>query len=180
MDNELKLYFENIIKHISIRGRMYYCSFCLRNAFEKDGIINEETNLILNIINDFIQTNDFNKWKECAENILPVNILDKKFTISDFSIEHEVIYKLKSFYENVKNHIIDLIDYTLGVGLDNLYGGTGEYSFITLKNTLNVIIICKRNNIEIPEINNFIKYSFNEMGGWGDIIKNNGVRANGI
>jgi hypothetical protein len=168
MDKEL--YFKNNIKHISIRGRMYYCSFCLKNAFEKTGIVNEETNLILNIIYDFIKTNEFDKWEEFAINILPTNLLDKKFNVNDFSMDHNVIYKLKSFYENIKNYIVDLIDYTLNVGLDNLYGGTGKYSLATLEDTLNVIRICKENNIEIPDINNFIKYSFKEMHGWGKNI----------
>jgi hypothetical protein len=171
MDKELELYFKNIIKHISIRGRMYYCSFCLKNTFEKNGIVNEETNLILNIIYDFIKTNEFDKWEEFSENILPVNILDKKFNINDFSMDHDVINKLKSFYENIKiKYMVDLIDYTLKIGLDNLYGGTEEYSLKTLENTLNVIRICKQNNIEIPDINNFVKYSFKEMHGWGNII----------
>jgi hypothetical protein len=170
MDKELELYFENIIKLISIRGRMYYCSFCLKDAFEQNGIINEETNLIMNIIYDFIQTNEFDKWEGFAENILPVNILDKKFDINDFSMDHDIIYKLKLFYKNIENYMVDLIDYTLNVGLVNLYGGTGEYRLKTLDYTLNVIRICKQNNIEMPDINNFLKYSFKEMGGWGNII----------
>ena len=63
-----------------------------------------------------------------------------------------------------------MIDYTLDVGLNNLYGGTGEYSSITLEPVLKIIEICKENSIELPDINKFLKYSYKIEDGWGDII----------
>lgn len=63
-----------------------------------------------------------------------------------------------------------MIAYTLNVGLNNLYGGTGEYSSLTVDPVLKVIQIGKENHIELPDITNFLNYSYQDKGGWGDII----------
>ena len=135
---------------------MYFCLMCLQNAFKQKSINNNESNLITKIIKEFLNSNNLSDWEELANNIQPINILDQKFNIDDFSFEHELSLKLKIFYENIPPYLTEMIDYTLDVGLNNLYGGTGEFSSITLESVLKVIEICKENSIELPDINNFL------------------------
>lgn len=166
-------FMEDSIKKISIRGRMYFCLQCLQNAFgEKNRRDEKFIGLILKTVKDFLRSEELDKWEESAENILPVNLLDSKFNINDYTMDHSLVLKLKLFYEQLPPYLTDLIDYTLNVGLNNLYGGTGEYSSFTLDPVLKVITICKQNNIKIPDISNFLKFSFNEEHGWGNTIRN--------
>ena len=149
---------------------MYFCLMCLQNAFKQNNINNNDPNLITKIIKKFLNSDNLSNWEELANNIQPINILDKKSNIDDFSFEHELVLRLKIFYENIPPYLTEMIDYTLDVGLNNLYGGTGEYSSITLEPVLKVIEICKENSIELPDINKFLKYSYKIEDGWGDII----------
>ncbi len=111
------------------------------------------------------------KWEKVVNNILPMNILDNKFNINDFDIEHSLVFKLKLFYEHLPSYLVDLIDSTFGVGLNNLYGNTEKYSPSTLDSTLQVVAICRQNNIKMPDIADFLKFSFDEEHGWGSPIK---------
>ncbi len=122
---------------------MYFCLMCLQNAFKQNNINNNDPNLITKIIKEFLNSNDLSNWEELANNIQHINILDKKSNIDDFSFEHELVLRLKIFYENIPPYLTEMIDYTLDVGLNNLYGGTGEYSSITLEPVLKIIEICK-------------------------------------
>ena len=171
MDKIIESNLEDTIKNISIRGRMYYCSFCLKNAFEKNGIMNEEVKVILNTVLDFLESESLDLWEDVAKDISPESILDENFNINDFTMDHNLIYKLKSFYKNIPGYLVELIEYTIYVGLENLYGGTGEYSPSTLDYILRIISICEQNGINIPDINHFLKYSFKEYHGWGNLIK---------
>ncbi|TWP27059.1 hypothetical protein ETU08_07650 [Apibacter muscae] len=164
---------KNSIKKISIRGRMYFCLVCLQNAFKQNNINNGESNLIINIIKEFLESNNLSDWEELANNIQPINILDEKFNINDFSFEHKLVLKLKIFYEHIPAYLTEMIDYTLDVGLNNLYGGTGEYSPLTLEPVLKIIDLCKENSIEFPDINNFLQYSYQDDDGWGFPIQLN-------
>lgn len=162
-----------LYKQTSIRGRMYFCLVCLQNALKQNNIDNEESNLIINIIKEFLESNNLSDWEELANNIQPINILDEKFNINDFSFEHKLVLKLKTFYENIPAYLTEMIDYTLDVGLNNLYGGIGEYSPLTLEPVLKIIDICKENSIEFPDINNFSQYSYQDDDGWGFPIQLN-------
>ena len=161
---------EEKLKRISIRGRMYLCLICIENAFKHHNINNDESKLIIKIIREFLDSDNLSDWEELANNIQPINILDNKFNIYDFSFEHKIVLKLKLFYAHIPRYLVEMIDYTLNVGLNNLYGGTGEYSSLTLEPVLKVKEICKENNIEFPDINNFLKYSYQDNDGWGYLI----------
>lgn len=180
MNKDQKQYLENSIKSISINGRMYFALCCLKNAFESKGIKSEALNYILNIIIEFLQSTELDKWEEYAKAILPESILDTTFNIFDSIIEPDLILKLKSFYENLPQYLVGLIENTLNIGLDNLYSGTDEYSSITFDDVIKIINICEKNNIKIPDINNFIEYSFKENHGWGKDIKIDKINENDV
>ena len=78
---------------------MYFCLVCLQNAFKQNSINNNESNLITKIIKEFLNSDNLSNWEELANNIQPINILDKKSNIDDFSFEHELVLRLKIFYE---------------------------------------------------------------------------------
>lgn len=159
---------ETIISTVLIKGRLIYCTDCLRIVFKRYDLHSTETALILDVLDSFKSTHPIDTWADMAEEILPLNLLDTRFTISDFTqYDSTVILGMKAFYENIPKEICDLIDATLSVGLDNLYGNTGTNSPLTLVRTLDVINICNHLNIVIPNVGNYSHYSFDVNNGWG-------------
>lgn len=80
---------EDKLKSISIRGRMYLGLIGIDNAFKHHNINNDESKLIINILREFLKSDNLSDWEELANNIQLINILDHKFEINDFSFEHK-------------------------------------------------------------------------------------------
>lgn len=157
---------ENISK-ISIKGRMLFCLNCVENAFQRFRINNSESKFVLSIIEQFFIQDSLSDWEDMAEDILPSNLLDSTFDLKDFVyFDNDCILNIKNFYEHCSKDIVDIIDNTFSVGLNNLYGGTGLDNPLTLKPVLEVIELCVKNNIEVPDISDYLKHRYEVNGGF--------------
>lgn len=156
------------LSQLSITGRMLYCLTCLENALSHFYIEGSESVFIADVIKNFEDTDNLSDWEELAEDILPTNLLDSKFNITDFnSLQPNTILNIKRFYEDSPVDIVEIIDYTLQVGLNNLYGNTNDKSLVTLRPTLKVIELCLKNGITLPSISDYSYYIFDKNNGWG-------------
>lgn len=166
----------NELKSISIRGRLAFCLKCLENAFLQEGKTGVESNFILGNLWEFTSSNALDDWEPKIDEITPVCLLDGKFDISEFYIiDHEMVVRLRNFYLSNPEYLNELIDYSISVGVNNIYGNTNEYSSLTLEPTLKVIELCEINNVTIPPIKNFVRFSYNIDNGWGRTFDRNDV-----
>lgn len=149
------------LSQLSITGRMLYCLTCLENALSHFYIEGSESVFITDVIKNFEHTDNLSDWEELAEDILPTNLFDSNFNITDFnSLQPNTILNIRRFYKDSPIDLVEIIDNTLQVGLNNLYGNTTDRSLVTLLPTLKVVELCLKNGIPLPSISDYSHYSF--------------------
>lgn len=166
------------ISKMSIRSRLAYGACCLEQAYIKNNINNSITNQILEKLWRFTSEEKLNLWEDLIVEILPSSILEDH-PENDFS-DYETLqeFEVKEFYEFYKespNYLNEMVDLIAEIGLCDLYGkilNNGECSL----NAINkIVIIMLENKIELPNIENFLVYSFNIENGWGKTFKKNEI-----
>ena len=159
-----------LIKKISIRGRLAFCLACLHNAMRQEKVDARSFSLVFERISSFLTTNKLDEWEKQAVEVSPSTIFDAH-PDNDFndyeSMSVAELIRLKAMYKKLPPVVLALIDSTINVGLSNLYGGTSDYSPHSLAPTLKVAELMNSNNYELPLLQPFSHYSFADNGGWG-------------
>lgn len=158
------------LKKISIRGRFAFCLACLHNAMQKEQVDSQSISVVLTRMNTFLYTKKLDEWEKEIIEVSPDTIFDVH-PDNNFN-EYETISaadltRLKSVYEEMPVPIVKLIDYTINVGLSNLYGGTGEYSHQSLIPALEVVDLMINNDYQLPSLQEFVHDKFVDNNGWG-------------
>jgi hypothetical protein len=160
---------KSMLKMLSIRARMAYCILCLENTLNAADIDVGELKVLLEELWKFTSSDRLDEWEERIRELTPYVLLDDKFDIDQYVyFDRECIYLYRSLYQQLPQYIIDIIDYSISVGVDNIYGGTSSYSPDTLASTVKVIDLCQSQNIPLPAIEKVLRYSFSSNNGWGE------------
>lgn len=161
---------ETELKKISIRGRFAFCLACLHNAMQQEGISSQRLALVLERMSAFLNTNHLDDWEKKIVEVSPDTLFDdhpdNKFDDYE-TVSAAELLQLMSTYKDIPKNILELIDLSINVGLSNLYGGTGEYSPLTLDATAKVINLMISSGYPLPSLQEFASYSFNDNNGWG-------------
>jgi hypothetical protein len=152
-------------KDISIRGRLAFGAVCLENAFRYFNIKSELiNNVIMPTIWEFISASDLSKWEQDINYVDPVCYMNSQIK-TDYS---SLNVKIGELYANLSPVLLDLISDVIEIGTGNIYGGTNDYSPITLKALEKVLDKCTAVGVPLPDITLFKKSSFGEAHGWGN------------
>src|SRR5690349_4981884 len=117
--------YKEIFKNISICGRLYFGVACIIKAIQSTHLNMEMYKNIIETIVEFTSSSALNEWEKKVIEISPDTILDIH-PQNDFheyeTISFEEATKLKELYAQTPQFILDLIDYTISIGINNLYG----------------------------------------------------------
>ncbi|WP_047547413.1 hypothetical protein [Psychroserpens sp. Hel_I_66] len=162
-----------ILKKISIRGRLAYGMKCLEQYVKENEINDELIDKVFDILWEFTTSDELDVWDEKISDFNPKHILNikpEKIESEYPTITINEYYELKKFYENSDTDFISMIEKVIEIGTGNLYGGTDEYSSWTLEPTLEVIKMSELKLEHIPDITKFKSFEYSEDKGWGKKI----------
>ncbi len=146
-----------ILKEISITGRLALGASCLENALTHFNISSDLLDSSISLIWEFTNSNDLGKWDESIREVDPCSVLD----------ENNPQNPLLPLYKSLPHDIVEMMSDVIEIGTGNLYGGTGDYSHFTLRPLIKVIETCMKLEIPLPGLTPFRKSKFTEKDGWG-------------
>lgn len=163
---------EEVIKRISIRGRLAFGIKCIEQYVFENKISNRWIDKLIDTLWEFTSSTQLDFWESKIRDLEPINILDNHpdNVPSNYSLTESDFYELRAFYQSLSKDFTDLIDYTIEIGTGNLYGGTGKYSEFTLKPTIKVYELSNRLLNKVPDINKFLMFGYMEGNGWGRLF----------
>ncbi|OAV45120.1 hypothetical protein A3850_011745 [Lewinella sp. 4G2] len=144
---------------------------CLEIVLDKNNLIHKkDIKELLTVLWGFISSERLDLWSEEIIDYDPKSLIEdyENSNFEDFRFLSEVeIERMYCIYKNSKSEVLELIELVIAIGTGNLYGGTGEYSKMTLIPTIQVLNIMARNNYQTPKLANFEKSKYSELHGWG-------------
>jgi len=140
----------NILKEISIRGRLAYGVSCLQNALLHFGIQYDLLESVLSQIWEFTSSKNLEEWDQSINKVDPICILE----------EDKPTDPLLLVYQALPFEIVSMISDVIEIGAGNLYGGTADHSPFSLNPLLRVIEKCITLKIRLPELDSFKKSPF--------------------
>lgn len=156
-----------IIKEISIRGRMAYviCLFerlLLYYRYDKN-----EWDIVLKKLWTYTDIEYFDKWIYEVAEYLPDCVLEDKPDSFEFLTmeEYKSLYKL---YSKSCQEIYKFMNLIYELGTVNAYTVLIGNDTKTIKKVEEAISILKTHGIKIVSIEPFRKYSFEQCNGWGE------------
>lgn len=157
-------------KKISLNGRVAYGIRCFENAllFLKYNVSDWE--MVLGKLWQFTSADNLEVWSDKVVEVIPENLLEFKiYEDHDFEYlnESEFIY-LYALYQNIDKKIDYLIRQIYYLGASHSYSVIIEYGQRSL-DELNILLkYMTNNNIPLPDIEPFKKFSIKENEGWGN------------
>ena len=171
----MNLLITNLLKGISIRGRMVFCILTLEELFKAINLLEDNNSIKLrNKLKEFTSSNRLDLWEQEINEYDPLSILDIHIdnNYEEYSyLSKEELLKFRDFYLNLPKYILELISNTIEVGAGNIYGATGKYSSFTLSPTIKVISYLN-NEKKILKTAKMIsrKSPFIQNNGWGNLF----------
>ncbi|MGN6647685.1 MAG: hypothetical protein ACTHJT_14280 [Cytophaga sp.] len=170
----------NEFSDITIRGRMAFGICCIENSIRKFGFEDLDWSLLFNFLWRYPsapEIKDLAKWAEQEGECRPFCVLENKpykELYFEFLTEEQFL-KFRKLYGQVNHEICALIDLTIQIGTQALYGGVRDGSPATLDYLEQIKIILHSNGIEEPAIAFFKEFCFrqtaeNDWKVWGDKI----------
>ncbi|SHE56156.1 hypothetical protein [Chryseobacterium takakiae] len=155
--------------NISINGRYIYGYKCLLEFLKNKDLPRLPVRLEKDI-EEFVSSNTLEFWHENIEEVLPTIILNNTYDSGYYEIiEYNYYIELLEYYTGLNNECLTLIDNLLYIGINNLYGQFK--SELTLNYLEDIILIMKRNQIELPQINHIFSLTIDQKNGWGNRVK---------
>ncbi len=164
---------ENHFKKVSITGRVAFGTRCLEQYIVERNMKHNCISKIIDTLWEFMDCEDLTEWDNKISDLDPSNILDTHpaNTYDDYrSLTKLEFQEFQKFYSSINNDFLLLIQWTIDIGVSNLYGATGRHSKSTLTPTMKVYNFAKDNIKAIPNINVFLVSKYSERYGWGNKI----------
>lgn len=162
-------------KQISIRGRVAYCIKCLE-TYIKNKYQNRKLDQVIDMACHIIDDSDFidenaHKYMEIIPEYLfefdNFERLDFDYMSNDDYKKYISIIPKPQEDEDLNN----LMHYIYDVAIEYCYVALDKDASETMTYIMKTIEILKKNKLEVPSIEPFKKYKFEEYNGWGEYIK---------
>lgn len=155
-------------KDLSIRARVAYGICCLESAINYYNINHFDWTFILDVLWSYTNGN-IGKWHEIMAECSPDSILeDLSYEVKGITIiSIEEYEKLRTLFMQSNKVCQDIINIIFNIGTRDLYSSIVNGSPDTLKYLQQIIEIMKHNNIPLPDVEYFRKYSIHDNEGWG-------------
>lgn len=110
------------------------------------------------------------EWFYQTADIVPEFILeDAKYNEEEYElIDEKRFYELYELYNGTNDIVRKIIKLIYRLGSAELYGRIQGHSESTMLYVGKVIQLCINENIKLPVITDYKKYSFNANNGWGE------------
>ncbi|GAB5415973.1 MAG: hypothetical protein Crog4KO_07540 [Crocinitomicaceae bacterium] len=155
-------------KNISLRARIAYSILCLNNVIrekEADNNLEKDWQLILDKLWEITEIEFVDEWMYSVSCRIPSSILEDPFDSNEDITEREFI-ALKNLYSNSDSVTLEIIELVYNLGTIEMYGRIEDCSPRTLDILEEIVTKLKYNNIELPNLAQFKKYTMNNNG-WG-------------
>ncbi len=161
---------DNDFMNISIRGRATYCISCLENALLHYGYDFQEWKFVLEHLWNFMNVKYVDNWFYQTADIVSEFLLeDIEYDEEEFElIDEKKFHELYELYNCTNEIIKDFIKLIFDLVSVELYGRIQGYSEGTIVIVEKVIQLCKKENIQLPDIADYKKYRFSINDGWGE------------
>jgi hypothetical protein len=173
-----------IFKEISTRGRVAFAICCLENVIKKQNLVqnDESEKTILQQLWHFT-TDNMALWEMQIGELIPFVIMnDISYEyIDDFEFFSPIICgKFQAYYKKCHKYTLDIINLIYDLGRTNLYItiNKDELKEASLPYLQKIIDLMIENDVLLPDINLFIKFSITENNGWGKVFTRNDIFEN--
>ena len=162
-------------KELSIRGRVAYCIKCLVTYIKAKYPNGKLEPIIEKACHIIDKTDCIDESAHRYMEIIPEYLFEfDNFVRLDFEYMDEEEYKL--FISLIPNPKVDedlnnLMHYIYDVAIEYCYVALDKGAPETLSYIMKTVDILKKNKLEIPSIEQFKKFKFEEFDGWGDYIE---------
>lgn len=153
--------------NISIRGRVAYAIFCLEKAIDHFGFDKQNWLFVLDLM--WSTTNaKLGSWHYPLAECTGRSIINDEGNLDDLEfLTKEKFWELNKLYKGSNKTILRMIDLIFEISTRDLYASIANNSPDTLNYLQEILDLMDRNNIAVPEITLFQKFSINENAGWG-------------
>lgn len=171
--------------NITIRARFLFGLKCIKNAVDHFELNHLDWKLFFEFFLRYPtgpEIKNLELWHENEAECIPFCVLeDKKYEDKYFAFlskeDYEYFYRL---YKNTNSTVCELMNITAQIGTQNLYGGVRDGAKENLDLIGQIIYICNENDIELPDITFFKKWTvpipaINDWVVWGDKINENDI-----
>lgn len=151
---------------VSIRGRVAYGIRCLESFIERNRCLSEEWSSVLSLLWSYTDS-PLDKWQEAVSRLVPRCLMEMSGDTEELQpgLSAE---KLRNMYLSADKAIIHIIELIYYMGTCELYGKISGHGQASLERLSEVIRAVKCRDIQLPEASAFLRFSFEENGGWGE------------
>jgi len=160
----------NNFKKISLNGRVSYSIGCFENTLRFLNYNVNEWRIVLEYLWEFTSIKYLDDWSGMVAEIIPENLLEFKFYE-----EHEFEYLdeknfnyLYQLYQSIDEKIDFVMTSIYDIGTSHAYSRIVEYGQNSLDELEILINYMKKNNVPLPDVSLFEKFSIEENKGWGN------------
>lgn len=157
---------------VSTRGRVAFSINCLENAIKYQNlkITNDCEKLLLQQLWHFTSDN-IGLWEIQVGELIPYVVLEEvDYSIKDCNYFSKKVHdRLQDYYKQCDKYVLDMIDLIYELGKTNAFIviDNNDLKEATLSILQEIIDLMLTNNILLPNIKLFEKFSMNENNGWG-------------
>jgi len=160
----------NNFKEISLNGRVSYSISCFENTLRFLNYNVNEWRIVLEHLWEFTSIKYLDDWSGMVAEIIPENLLEfKLYEEHEFEYLDEKNFKyLYQLYQNIDEKIDFVMTSIYDIGTSHAYSRIEEYGQNSLDELEILINYMKKNNVPLPDVSPFEKFSIEENKGWGN------------
>ena len=153
---------------ISIRGRVAFAISCLENSIKFYSLEQLDWSFLVNKLWSYTNSN-IGTWHYIMSEATPFGVVGQTDNVDDLEyLSVEEIKKLEILYINSNKVVNSIIDLIFDIGTRDLYASIVNNSPTTIKYLTEIIELLSDNQIPLPDIEKFKKFSISENEGWGN------------
>lgn len=157
-------------KKISLNGRVAYGISCFENTLIALNYNVNEWKIVLECLWEFTSIQYVDDWSGMVAEIIPENLLEfKTYAEHDFEYLDEKNFKyLYNLYKNIDEKIDFMITAIYNIGTSHSYTIIVEHGQRSIDELEKLITYMTKNNIPLPDVKPFERFSIEENKAWGD------------
>jgi len=152
--------------NISIRGRVAFSIHCLNAAIRHFNMEELPWSFLLHKLWSFTTIQHLDDWHEATAEVIPSAVEHDEYTPDFRFTSKEEFDGLLNLYHQVNKGTKEIINLVFYIGTCELYGKVSRGG-MSLEYMRSLFKIMNKNNIPLPDIGAFKKFSFEENNGWG-------------
>ncbi|MFJ5562452.1 hypothetical protein [Lysinibacillus xylanilyticus] len=169
----------NNFKKISLNGRVSYSISCFENTLRSLNYSVDDWRIVLEYLWEFTSIKYLDDWSDMVAELIPENLLEfKLYEEHEFEYLDERNFKyLYQLYQNTDEKIDFVMTSIYDIGTSHAYSRIVEYGQNSLDELEILINYLKKNNVPLPDVSPFEKFSIEENKGWGSAFDGKSISS---